>query len=285
MPERRTTMPRTAERAPKAYNNLQFLNSPEARTIRILCEFLEPLKRFKENKIYGTIVFFGSSRVLPEKEARARLKQAEKNVASAQTPTRSLLAELRHAENHVKMSRYYTEAATLAREITLWSKSFPDGKRFVVCSGGGPGIMEAANRGAAEAGGQSLGFNISLPRMAQPPNPYISPGYEFEFHYFFMRKWWFFYLAKALIIFPGGYGTMDELMEMLTLRQTRKIPHRFPVLLFGREYWKQAVNFDFLLERNTIGPSDVRLFRFVDSADEALDYLKRTLHKTKEALR
>ncbi len=145
--------------------------------------------------------------------------------------------------------------------------------------------MEAANRGAHEAGGKSLGLNISLPANPQPANPYISPGYEFEFHYFFMRKWWFFYLARALIIFPGGYGTMDELMEMLTLRQTRKIPHQFPVLLFGRDYWEKAVNFDFLVEMGTINRSDLRLFRFVDSADEALEYLKQTLPRTREALR
>jgi len=278
-------MPRAARRAPKAYANVEFLNSPDARTIRILCEFLEPLKRFRENNIKGTIVFFGSSRTLPEEEAMSRLKRVQKKVASSKNPRRSLLTELQQAENQASMSRYYSEAVTLAREITLWSKTFADGKRFVVCSGGGGGIMEAANRGASEAGGKSLGFNITLPVMPQPPNEYISPGYEFEFHYFFMRKWWFFYLAKALIIFPGGFGTMDELMEMLTLRQTGKIPYTFPVLLFGRDYWKKVVDFDFLVEMGTISRSDLRLFRFVDSADEALEYLKRTLHKTREAIR
>jgi len=283
--KRRKMMPRAARRAPKAYANVEFLNSPDARTIRILCEFLEPLKRFRENNIKGTIVFFGSSRTLPEEEAMSRLKRVQKKVASSKNPRRSLLTELQQAENQASMSRYYSEAVTLAREITLWSKTFADGKRFVVCSGGGGGIMEAANRGASEAGGKSLGFNITLPVMPQPPNEYISPGYEFEFHYFFMRKWWFFYLAKALIIFPGGFGTMDELMEMLTLRQTGKIPYTFPVLLFGRDYWKKVVDFDFLVEMGTISRSDLRLFRFVDSADEALEYLKRTLHKTREAIR
>jgi uncharacterized protein (TIGR00730 family) len=278
-------MPRSVPRAPKAYTNLEFLNSPDARPVRILCEFLEPLKRFRQHNIRGTIVFFGSSRILQEKEAKARLKQVQMKVASTTNRSQSLLAELRQAENQVEMSRYYSEAFTLAREITLWSKSFSDGKRFVICSGGGPSIMEAANRGAHAAGGKSLGLNISLPRAKQPPNKYISPGYEFEFHYFFMRKWWFFYLAKALIIFPGGFGTMDELMEMLTLRQTGKIPHRFPVLLFGPSFWNKAVDFDFLVEMGTISRSDLKLFRFVDSADEALEYLKRTLHRTKEAIR
>lgn len=278
-------MPRSVPLAPKAYTNLEFLNSPDARPVRILCEFLEPLKRFREHNIRGTIVFFGSSRILEEKEARSRLKAVQKKIASSKNRSQSLLAELRQAENQVKMSRYYSEAFTLAREITLWSKSFSDGKRFVVCSGGGPSIMEAANRGARAAGGKSLGLNISLPRAKQPPNKYISPGYEFEFHYFFMRKWWFFYLAKALIIFPGGFGTMDELMEMLTLRQTGKIPHRFPVLLFGPSFWNKAVDFEFLVEMGTISRSDLKLFRFVDSADEALEYLKRTLHRTKEAIR
>lgn len=278
-------MPRSAKPVPKAYGNSQFLNSPDARPVRILCEFLEPLKRFRENNIKGTVVFFGSSRILPEKEAKTRLKEVNKKVASSKNPTRSLLAELRRAENGVKMSRYYSEAVKLAKGITLWSKTFADGKRFVVCSGGGAGIMEAANLGAHEAGGKSIGLNISLPKAPQPPNPYISVGYEFNFHYFFMRKWWFFYLARALIIFPGGFGTMDELMEMLTLRQTRKIAHQFPVLLFGRDYWNKVMDFDYLVEMGTISRSDLRLFRFVDSAEEALDFLKRTLHRTKEALR
>ena len=278
-------MPRTVIPAQKAYTNLQFLTSPDARPIRILCEFFEPLKRFRDNNIRGTIVFFGSSRIIPENKARAKLNEVKKKLASSDKPSSSTLAELRQAENLVEMSRYYTEAVKLAKEVTLWSKSFSNGKRFVVCSGGGPGIMEAANRGAYEAGGKSLGLNISLPRFSQPPNRYISPGYEFDFHYFFMRKWWFFYLARALIIFPGGFGTMDELMEMLTLRQTRKIPHQFPVLLFGRKYWERAVDFDFLADMGTISRSDLRLFRFADTAEEALAYLKKTLPRTKEALR
>lgn len=278
-------MPRIAETAQKAYHNIDFLDSPEARPLRILAEFFEPLKRFTDNKVKGTIVFFGSSRILPEKEAKARLRAAKRKVASTKKPVPPLWDELRQAENLLSMSKYYTEALKLAKEITLWSKSLSNGKRFVICSGGGPGIMEAANRGAAEAGGQSFGLNISLPKAGQPPNRYISPGYEFEFHYFFMRKWWFIYLARALVIFPGGYGTMDELMEVLTLCQTGKIPHKFPILLFGREYWERVVDFDFMVEMGTIGKGDAKLFRFVDSAEESLDYLKRTLPKTKEAVR
>jgi hypothetical protein len=278
-------MPESSKHAQKAYTNLDFLTSLDARPIRILAEFFEPLKRFRENNIRGTIVFFGSSRIMPEDKTLAKLDQLKKKAARSRTPTASLLSELRDAERLVEMSKYYSEALKLAREITLWSKSLTDGKRFVVCSGGGPGIMEAANRGAHEAGGKSLGLNISLPGGAQPTNRYVTPGYDFEFHYFFMRKWWFFYLARALVIFPGGFGTMDELMEVLTLRQTRKIPHQFPVLLFGRDYWKKAVGFDFLVEAGTISKSDLRLFRFVDSVEEALDYLNKTLHRTKEAMR
>ncbi len=278
-------MPKTVRTAQKAYNDSQFLNSPEARPIRILSEFFGPLKRFQENNIKGTIVFFGSSRIVPEEKARAEFTQIKKKICSSNKPNAALLAELRRAESLLEMSKYYSEALKLAKEITLWSKSFSNGKRFVVCSGGGPGIMEAANRGAYEAGGKSLGLNISLPGGAQAPNPYISPGYDFEFHYFFMRKWWFFYLARAIVFFPGGFGTMDELMEILTLRQTRKIPHQFPILLLGRDYWKKAMNFDFLVEAGTISQSDLRLFRFVDSAEEALEYLKRILEKTKEAMR
>lgn len=278
-------MPRIGETAQKAYHNIDFLDSPEARPLRILAEFFEPLKRFTDNNVKGTIVFFGSSRILPEKEAKARLRVAKQKVASTKNPVPLLLNELRQAENLLSMSRYYTEALKLAKEITLWSKSSSNGKRFVICSGGGPGIMEAANLGAARAGGKSFGLNISLPKSAQPPNRYISPGYEFEFHYFFMRKWWFIYLARALVIFPGGYGTLDELMEVLTLSQTGKIPHKFPILLFGREYWERVVDFDFMVQMGTIRKGDAKLFRFVDSAEEALDYLKRTLPKTKEAVR
>lgn len=278
-------MPGPSKLAQKAYHDLDFLDSAEARPLRILAEFFEPLKRFRDNNVKGTIVFFGSSRILPENQAKARLRVIKRQVAATENPTPSLWNELRQAENLLSMSKYYTEALKLAKEITLWSKSLTNGKRFVICSGGGPGIMEAANRGATEAHGKSLGLNISLPKAAQPSNRYISPGYEFEFHYFFMRKWWFIYLARAMVVFPGGYGTMDELMEVLTLCQTGKIPHKFPILLFGREYWERVVDLNFMVEMGTISKRDARLFRFVDSAEEALDYLKRTVPKTKEAAR
>jgi len=233
----------------KAYKNLKFLNSPDARALRILAEYLEPLSRFKKYQIVDTIVFFGSARTKPMKEAKANLREIEakiKDLESKGKPVpQSLIEERAKAEIDVYMARYYEDAVELARLITEWSKSLGDanGHRFVVCSGGGPGIMEAANKGAYKAKGLSIGLNISLP-YEQKPNPYITDELIFEFHYFFMRKFWFVYPAKALIIFPGGYGTLDELFEVLTLLQTKKIKKKMVVLIYGSEYWRKIINFD-----------------------------------------
>jgi len=268
----------------KAYKNLKFLNSPDARALRILAEYLEPLSRFKRYQIVDTIVFFGSARTKPMKEVRAKLKEIENRIKEFETKGKdvpqSLLEERKKAEVELYMSRYYEDAVELARLITEWSKGLGDanGRRFVVCSGGGPGIMEAANRGAAKAKGISIGLNISLP-YEQKPNPYITNELIFEFHYFFMRKFWFVYLAKALVIFPGGYGTLDELFEVLTLLQTGKIKKKLLVLVYGAEYWRKIINFDAMVEHGVIDKDDLKLFKFVDTPVEAFEYLKNELTK------
>jgi len=268
----------------KAYKNLKFLNSPDARALRILAEYLEPLTRFRKYQVVDTIVFFGSARTKPMKESRARLREIEEKIkkfeAEGKPVPQSLLDERARAEVDLYMSRYYEDAVELARLITEWSKGLGDanGHRFVVCSGGGPGIMEAANKGAAKAKGLSIGLNISLP-YEQKPNPYITKELIFEFHYFFMRKFWFAYLAKALVIFPGGYGTLDELFEILTLLQTGKIKKKMIVLIYGSEYWRKIVNFDAMVEYGVIDKDDLKLFKFVDSPIEAFEYLKNELTK------
>jgi uncharacterized protein (TIGR00730 family) len=227
-------------RRPVAYLNEDFLNSPDARAIRLLAEYLEPLAVFRREKIRDTVVFFGSARVRPD---------------SALGP-------------------YYEDARTLARMITEWSAQFNinGASRFVVCSGGGPGIMEAANRGASEAGGKTVGLNIGLP-FEQLPNPYISQELSFEFHYFFMRKLWFAYLAKALVVFPGGFGTMDEMMEVLTLSQTHKLAKKIGIVLYGSHYWSEVINFPALVKHGTISASDLELFRYADDPQTAFGLL------------
>ncbi|MBI3667786.1 MAG: TIGR00730 family Rossman fold protein [Acidobacteria bacterium] len=242
---------------PKAYKNAAFLNSPDARTLRILAEYLEPRARFRREKVRDTIVFFGSARVFDRETALRRLEEA--NSPAARRAARRGLAN----------SVYYEDARELARLLTTWSRSLSKSPaRFVICSGGGPGIMEAANRGASEAGGRSIGLNISLP-TEQFPNPYITPQLNFEFHYFFMRKYWFAYLAKALVIFPGGYGTCDELMEILTLVQTGKFSKKMLVLIYGRKYWDQVLKFGAMERWGMIDPSDRELFQHADTPQQA----------------
>jgi len=239
--------PPHGQRRPVAYLNEGFLNSVDARAIRILSEFLEPLAHFRREKIRDTVVFFGSARI---------------------------------EDGKGDLAKYYDDARTLARLLTEWSEGLTNGtRRFVVCSGGGPGIMEAANRGASEVpGGKTVGLNIGLP-FEQFPNPYISPELSFEFHYFFMRKFWFAYLAKALVVFPGGFGTLDELMEVLTLTQTRKLAKKMAIILYGSAYWKEIVNFDALLKYGMISPEDLSLFQFADDPQTAFDLLKPGLLK------
>jgi uncharacterized protein (TIGR00730 family) len=251
---------------PKAYRNETFLNSRDGRELRILAEYLEPKSRFDRENVNDTVVFMGSARTLSREQAEAALKKAEAGGG-----------DLDAARMALKMSAYYEAARALACRITQWSKALDSAeKRFVVCTGGGPGIMEAANRGASEARGVNVGLTISLP-LEEFDNPYITRGLGFHFHYFFMRKFWFYYLAKAVIVFPGGFGTLDELFELLTLVQTRKMKKPMPIVLFGDEYWREVVNFDALVRHGMINAGDVSLVFRTDSVDAAYDYLVKHL--------
>jgi uncharacterized protein (TIGR00730 family) len=231
------------DRPPLAYKNEVFLESADARPLRMVSEYLEPLSHFRRQNIRDTVVFFGSARIREDGP----------------------------------LARYYRDARELARLVTEWSKQFTQETwRFVVTTGGGPGIMEAANRGAADAGGKTVGLNIGLP-TEQLPNPFITDELSFEFHYFFMRKFWFAYLAKALVVFPGGFGTLDELFEILTLVQTSKLAKKISVVLYGSEYWKEIVNFDALVRHGMILPGDLQLFQFADDPQTAMGFLTQAL--------
>ncbi|MGA1868866.1 MAG: TIGR00730 family Rossman fold protein [bacterium] len=266
----------TKKRPVKAYKNIEFLTSPDARIARIMCECLEPLSRFKTYGIEDTVVFFGSSRIQSKRTVQRELKALQRQITQSVTPDNDLIRKEKIAQTKLLMSKYYEDAVELSRLLTDWARHCRDGHRFVVCSGGGPGIMEAANRGAAKAGGESIGLNISLPHE-QKPNPYISDQLSFEFHYFFMRKFWFMNLAKALIVFPGGFGTIDELVEVLTLMQTKKISKRVPILIYGSDYWNEVLNFNAMVKWGTISPSDLNLFNFANTPKDAFELLKTKL--------
>ncbi len=269
--------PRTGA-APLAYQNLEFLDSPDGRAIRIVAEYLEPLSRFRRQRVQDTVVFFGSARFQSREVAEAALRRLEGPEGRA-LPRFQLRAERTSARATLEASRYYEDARRLAHMLTRWSLKLNHRRqRFVVTTGGGPGIMEAANRGASEAGGKSIGLNIHLP-FEQAPNPYITRALNFEFHYFFMRKLWFAYLAKALVIFPGGFGTLDELFEILTLAQTQKLGKKILVIIYGRDYWQRTLNFESLVDMGAISPGDLDLYRIVDSPEEAFDRLKSGLTK------
>src|SRR6266540_2046080 len=260
---------------PLAYLYPEFLESDEARPIRILAEYLEPLGRFKEEKIQDTVVFFGSARVdSRERAVRALRTLRARGDRDADTEYEAELTKTRKA---VEWARYYEDARELARLLTAWSLTLgSENHRFVVTSGGGPGIMEAANRGAREAGGKTIGLNIRLP-FEQDANPYITDGLRFEFHYFFMRKFWFAYLAKALVIFPGGFGTCDELFEILTLVQTDKLSKKIGVILYSREYWDEILDFKPMAEWGAIAEQDLGLLRYAETPAEAFEQLREHL--------
>jgi uncharacterized protein (TIGR00730 family) len=263
--------------APVAYQNEPFLNSPDGRILRILSEYQEPLARFRREQIQDTVVFFGSARFQGQKDAARNLSDVEKKQASLPMGERD--KDLRLAQAGVDMARYYEDARRLAHVLTKWSIQIPARRRrFVVTTGGGPGIMEAANLGAHEAGGKTIGLNIQLP-FEQYPNPYITPSLNFQFHYFFMRKFWFAYLAKALVIFPGGFGTMDELFEILTLAQTDKLAKKILVVIYGSEYWNRIINFQAFADAGAISPEDLNQFKFADSPEEAFEFLRDGLAK------
>jgi uncharacterized protein (TIGR00730 family) len=258
---------------PLAYMDEDFLESDDARPIRIIAEYLEPLRRLKEQNIQDTVVFFGSARVHSRMEATRALDRLKKRG----TRPRGHAELLKRSRKALEWSRYYEDARELANRLSRWSLSLESPRhRFVVTSGGGPGIMEAANRGAHEAGGKSIGFNIRLP-FEQGANRYITDGLHFEFHYFFMRKFWFAYLAKALVIFPGGFGTLDELFEILTLAQTQKLSKQLGVFLYGREYWEAILDLTPMSEWGAISPGDLDLMKWVDSPDEAFEQLRSHL--------
>ncbi len=276
--------PEALEQAPLAYLNPDFLDSPDGRLLRILAEYSEPMARFRRERIQDTVVFFGSARFRALDEAHQQL-QLLANTGSAdpappeEQPARpeelSETTDLKRkrAEAAVEMARYYEDARTLARLMATWAKQLPGRRhRFVVTSGGGPGIMEAANRGAWEAGAKTIGLNIVLP-FEQVPNRYITPALNFNFHYFFMRKYWFAYLAKALVVFPGGFGTLDEMFELLTLDQTGKLAKRITVVLYGSSYWQSVINMDVLAEKGAISLKDRDLFQFADTPEEAFQLL------------
>jgi hypothetical protein len=276
--------------APLAYENPSFLNSADGRLIRIVAEYMEPLARFRREQIQDTVVFFGSARFRGREEAGHALELLENTGSTQPAPSHEQPAkapeiaagkasdlQLKRAEAAVKMARYYEDARRLSGLLTTWAKTIPSRRhRFVVTSGGGPGIMEAANRGAREAGGKTIGMNIRLP-FEQAPNPYITPSLNFEFHYFFMRKLWFAYLAKALVVFPGGFGTLDEMFEILTLAQTHKLGNKMTVVIYGPEYWKKVFNLDVLVETGAISPKDIELFQFAHTPEQAFELLRKGL--------
>src|SRR3954465_12704698 len=269
-----------------AYENPAFLNGPDGRSLRILAEYWEPLSRFRKERVQDTVVFFGSARWMNLSSAQHNLQLLEKPGSARPAPPEEQpagSAAAHHSDNDlprkralaaVEMARYYEDARKLAYMLTKWSTSIPSKRhRFVVTSGGGPGIMEAANLGAFEAGGKTVGLNIRLP-FEQHPNQFITPSLNFQFHYFFMRKFWFAYLAKGLVIFPGGFGTMDELFEILTLAQTEKLAKKILVIIYGSEYWNKIINFQSFVDAGTVSPQDLDLIKIVDNPEEAFEFLR-----------
>ena len=282
--------PPQLESAPLAYENTAFLNSSDGRLIRIVSEYMEPLARFRREQIQDTVVFFGSARFRGREEADHALELLDNTGSTRPAPNEEQPAkppeiaagkatdlQRKRAVAAVEMARYYEDARRLARMLTVWAKQIPSRRaRFVVTSGGGPGIMEAANRGAYEAGGKTIGMNIRLP-FEQFPNRYVTPALNFEFHYFFMRKLWFAYLAKALVVFPGGFGTLDEMFEILTLAQTQKLAKKITVVIYGSEYWKKVFNLDVLVDTGAVSPKDMELFQFAETPEQAFDLLRQGL--------
>lgn len=261
---------------PLAYLNAEFLKSQEARAIRIMSEYLEPAGRLRRFRIRDTIVFFGSARSVTPEDAAAKLQAIKDQVDVATGLTDELRTLIGRAEYAVKLARYYQDAVELARRVTEWSKKLTGNRNFIICSGGSGGMMEAANRGASLARGKTIGLNIDLP-FEQEINPFVSRELVFNFHYFFMRKFWFVYPAKALVVFPGGFGTLDELFEVLTLIQTKMPRKQMPVVLFGREFWEEIVNFKALVRWGVVSPGDLDIFYLTDSVDDAFDYLTSRL--------
>lgn len=252
--------------APKAYENMEFLHSPQAREIRILAEFTEPRVRLRRAGVGGTVVFFGSARTPPLAQAKETLHKLETHGGSPK--------EIAKAKALLKVAPYYDMAKELSYRFSKWSTEGKHG--LIVCSGGGHGIMGAANQGAYEAGTPSVGLNISLP-FEQHANPWITPELAFQFHYFFLRKYWFVHSARAIVVFPGGFGTLDEMFEVLTLTQTQKLDRPRPIIVFGREYWERVLNFQAFIDTGMIDEDDLKLWKWADSVDEAFEHLTTSL--------
>jgi uncharacterized protein (TIGR00730 family) len=260
----------------KAYEDSDFLYSSDGRSVRILTEFLQPRSKFRKHKIMDTIVFFGSARLVSKRDA---LKEYNKIKLLNPKSTENFTGKLREAQRLVNMSRYYEDAVELSRRLTEWSMNLETmANRFIICTGGGPGIMEAANKGAKKAGGYSIGLNISIP-YEQFINKYVTPDLSFEFHYFFMRKFWYAYLSKAFVIFPGGFGTMDELFEVVTLIQTAKMKKKLAMVIYDENYWRTIINFEGLVEQGMISKSDVNLFSMCSNIDDAYNIIVKHLNK------
>jgi len=261
----------------KAYRNADFLNSVDARAIRVQCEFTEPSVRFKKYGVNHTVVFFGSARIKDPAIAEENLKKIEKELQHLEKPTPEQVEQLEFAKTCKRTSPYYGKARELACKLTKWSLSIEDpAERFHIITGGGPGIMEAANRGTADGGGRPIGMNITLPDELDL-NPYCDREVSFFFHYFFVRKYWLFYLSKALVVFPGGFGTLDELFEILTLLKTKKTTKYVPIVLFGSDFWNTLFNFKGFLDWGVVTQAELDMFKIIDDVDEANEYLIREL--------
>ncbi len=266
------------EKAQKAYDNKDFIHSRDGRIIRLIAEYQYPEQYFRKYGVKGTIVFYGSARTLSLEEFDVKIKDLNDKLADAKLDDKVIVqAEIDKLMNTLDMTRCYNEAVILAEKLSNWTSTLPENKKILICTGGGPGMMEAANRGAYRAGMPTIGLNISLP-FEQYPNSYITPDLNFEFHYFFMRKFWFVYYAKAIVAMPGGFGTLDELMELLTLKQTMKVTKPLPILLFYEKFWRNLVNFDYLLDMGMISKHDLDLFAFADNADNAFEYLTKNIN-------
>lgn len=264
----------------KAYDNQEFLNGHDARSIRVLCELMEPEIRLKNNDVENTIVFFGSARPKPAAQAAEELEKFSNQNPDSSNFSEEVKLKFAKLKAISLLSKYYDKAVELSEKLTKWSEQNPENQKYFICSGGGPGMMEAANKGAKQGGGKSIALGISLP-FEQGVNPYADSELSFEFHYFFLRKFYFLYHAKAVVVFPGGFGTMDELFETLTLAQTNKLHKKMPVFLYGKEFWDGLINFDHFIKWGVISPDDVNLFKIVDDVDDAFAQITASLHAYK----
>ena len=264
-------------KASKSYENSDFIASPDGRTIRMLSEYLYPTKVFRENGVAGTIVFFGSARTLSGKEFEQLKKELSTRLATAKDEEKALIeAEIALLEKKRPMIKYYDDAVEMAERFSKWSLNREKDKQYFIMTGGGPGFMEAANKGAYNVGAPSIGMNISLP-FEQYPNQFLSPELNFEFHYFFMRKYWFIDTAKAVVVMPGGAGTLDELMDIITLLQTTKVERKIPIVLYNEEFWKNVINFNYLIEQGMMKKEDLSLFIYADTPDETFNYITKKI--------